>query len=42
MCKMKLCFELTLGLEREYADELGMNIAYDLLCEIYNSENTID
>ena len=42
MCKMKLCFELTLELESEFADELGMDIAHDLLCEMYNGEDTID
>ena len=31
MCKMKLCFELTLELESEFVDELGMDIAYDLV-----------
>ena len=39
---MKLCFELPLELESEFADELGMDIAHDLLCEMYNDENTID
>lgn len=42
MCKMKLCFELPLELESEFADELSVDIAHDLLCEIYNSENTIE
>ena len=42
MCKMKLCFESTLELESEFADELGMNIAHDLLCEMYNGEDTIE
>lgn len=42
MCKMKLCFELPLELDSEFADELGMDIAHDLLCEMYNGEDTID
>lgn len=41
MCKMKLCFELPLELESEFADELGMDIAH-LLCEMYNGEDIID
>lgn len=39
---MKLYFELPLELESEFADELGMDIAHNLLCEIYNGEDTID
>ena len=42
MCKMKLCFELPLKLGSEFADELSVDIAHDLLCEMYNGEDTIE
>lgn len=39
---VKLKFALTCEVTHELADELGKDIAHDLLCEMYNGEDALD
>jgi hypothetical protein len=39
---VKLKFAMTVEVSHELADELGKDIAHDLLCEMYNGEDTLD
>ena len=40
--KVELFFKMTCEVSPELADELGKDIAHDLLCEIYNGENVVE
>ncbi len=39
---VKLKFAMTVEVSHELADDLGKDIAHDLLCEMYNGEDTLD
>ena len=39
--KIKLIFTLTVDVQRDYADELGEDIAFDLLCEMRDGDDEI-
>ena len=39
---VKLKFAMTVEVSHELADDLGRDIAHDLLCEMYNGEDTLD
>ena len=39
---VKMTFKMTCHCHDELADDLGKDIAHDLLCEMYNGEDVLD
>lgn len=42
MTKVTLHFDMTVEVDPKYADELGSDIAHDILCEMYNGEDVFE
>lgn len=40
--KVILHFDMTIEVDPEFADELGKDIAHDILCELYNGEDVLE
>ena len=40
--KVTLHFDMTVEVDVEYADELGKDIAHDILCEMYNGDDVFE
>ena len=39
---VKLHFDMTVEVDEKYADELGKDIAHDILCEMYNGDDVFE
>ncbi len=42
MTKVTLHFDMTVEVDPEFADELGSDIAHDILCEMFNGEDVFE
>lgn len=40
--KVALHFDMVVEVDEQYADELGRDIAHDILCEMWNGEDVLE
>ena len=40
--RVNLHFDMIVEVDQEFADELGRDIARDILCELYNGEDVLE